>query len=293
MPKYIDIHCHVNFKMFKEDGDVVIRRALEADTWLVNVGSQYTTSKRAVEIANKYSEGVYACIGLHPIHLEESFHDSEEIGPSFAEATDGQGVNGFFSHAEVFDKEKYLELAKDPKVVAIGECGLDYFHMDEASIEKQKKAFITQIEFANEVGKPLMLHIRNNPEDTSRNAYLDTCELLKKYAKVKGVSHFFAGSVEDMKRFVALGYYVSFAGPITFKPNLKICDYIKVIQETPLNMILTDTDSPYVAPMPYRGKRNEPSYVCEIIKKIAEIKKLPEQDVAKAIIANAKRLFGI
>lgn len=268
--------------MFKEDGDEVIRRALENDTWLINVGSQYSTSQRAVDIANKYSEGVYACIGLHPIHLEESFHDPEEVGGE-----------GFMSRAEVFDKEKYLELAKDPKVVAIGECGLDYFHMNPESIEKQKEAFITQIEFANEVGKPLMLHIRNNPEDTSRNAYLDTCELLKKYAKVKGVSHFFAGSVEDMQRFVDLGFYVSFAGPITFKPNLKICDYIKVIQETPLDMILTDTDSPYVAPMPYRGKRNEPVYVREIVKKIAEIKNLSEEEVASAIVANAKRLFGI
>jgi TatD DNase family protein len=96
-----------------------------------------------------------------------------------------------------------------------------------------------------------------------------------------------------MKRFIDFGFYVSFAGPVTFKPNLKICDYQKVISETPLNMILTDTDSPYVAPVPYRGKRNEPSYVKEIVKKIAEIKGLPEKEVAEAIVSNAKRLFGI
>ena len=113
MPKYIDIHCHVNFKTFKEDGDEVIGRALDADTWLFNVGSQYSTSKRAVEIAHKYKEGVYAIIGLHPIHLEEAFHDEDEVGG-----------DGFMSRAEVFDKNKYLELARDPKVVAIGECGL-------------------------------------------------------------------------------------------------------------------------------------------------------------------------
>lgn len=282
MPKYIDIHCHVNFKTFKEDGDEVIRRALDNDTWLFNVGSQYSTSERAVEIAHKYPEGVYAIIGLHPIHLRESFHDEDEVGGP-----------GFVSRAEEFDKQKYLELAKDPKVVAIGECGLDYYHMDPESIEKQKKAFIEQIELANEIGKPLMLHIRNNPNDTSRNAYFDTCELLKKHAKVKGVSHFFAGSVEDMKRFVDLGFYVSFAGPITYKPKLEICDYVAVIKETPLEMILSDTDSPYVAPMLYRGKRNEPVYVREIVKKIAEIKNLPENVVAEAIVANAKRLFGI
>lgn len=282
MPKYIDIHCHINFKIFKDDGDEVIRRALEADTWLINVGSQYSTSKRAVEIAERYPEGVFACIGLHPIHLEEAFHDKDEIGGE-----------GFMSRAEVFDKEKYLELARDPKVVAVGECGLDYYHMNPESIEKQKKTFSEQVELAHEIEKPLMLHIRNNPEDESRNAYADTVEILKKYPGIKGVSHFFAGNVEDMKRFVDIGIYVSFAGPITYKPNLKIADYEKVIRETPLEYILTDTDSPYVAPVPYRGKRNEPVYVKEIVKKIAEIKNLPEEEVAGAIFANAQKLFGI
>ena len=110
---------------------------------------------------------------------------------------------------------------------------------------------------------------------------------------MKGVSHFFAGNVEDMKRFVAMGIYVSFAGPITYKPKPEICDYVGVIKETPLEFILTDTDSPYVAPVPHRGKRNEPSYVSSIVKKIAEIKNLSEDEVAKAIVANAKRLFKI
>ena len=282
MPKYIDIHCHVNFKIFDGDREEVIRRALDADTWLINVGTQIDTSKKAIELAHKYPEGVYAIIGLHPIHTEESYHDEDEIsGP------------GFKSRAEEFDKNIYRELLQDSKVVAIGECGLDYFHLDPEKIEKQKKTFISQVELAHEVGKPLMLHIRNNPEKKEVNAYADVAEILKKYPGVKGVSHFFAGNVEDMKRFVDIGIYVSFAGPITFKPNLKIADYEKVIKETPLEMILTDTDSPYVAPMPYRGKRNEPSFVREIVKKIAEIKNLPEGEVAEAIIANAKKLFKI
>lgn len=245
MPKYIDIHAHVNFKAFKEDGDVVIRRALDNDTWLINVGSQYSTSKRAVEIANKYEEGVYAIVGLHPIHLEESYHDDEEIG--------GQG---FMTRVEEFNKEAYRELCKDPKVVGIGECGLDYFRCTEESIEKQKKAFIEQIELANELELPLMLHVRNTPHippsqgGEKRNAYFDVYELIKKHSKIsgiKGVSHFFAGSVEDMKRFIDIGIYISFAGPITYKPKPEICDYISVIKETPLEMILADTDSPYVA----------------------------------------------
>ena len=282
MPKYIDIHCHLNFKAFDEDREEVIKRAQEADTWLINVGTQIDTSRKAVELAHKYKEGVYAVIGLHPIHTDASFHDEEELG---------EGGKEFTSRGENFDKDIYRELLKDPKTVGIGECGLDYYHLDGDSIEKQKKAFIGQIELANEIGKPLMLHIRNNPEDKSHNAYFDTYKILKEHAKVKGVSHFFAGSVEDMQRFVDIGFYISFAGPITYKPKPEICDYISVIKATPLNKILTDTDSPYVAPVPYRGKRNEPVYVREIVKKIAEVKGLPEETVAGAIVENTKRLF--
>lgn len=282
MPKYIDIHCHTNFKAFKDDGDMVIERALSLDTWLINVGSQYSTSKRGVEIAEKYNEGVYACVGLHPIHLEESHHDEEEIGGE-----------GFDTHAEVFDKEKYLELARNKKVVGIGECGLDYYHLNLDSIEKQKKVFIEQVELSIEVEKPLMLHIRNNPKDNSQNAYADMAQIFEKYPKARGVSHCFGGSVEDMKRFVDLGIYISFAGNITYKARPEIFDFEKVIKETPLDKILTDTDSPYLSPVPYRGKRNEPMYVCEIVKKIAEIKGLDEEEVAKTIVENANRFFDI
>ena len=284
-PKYIDIHAHVNFKAFDEDRDAVISRALSNDTWVINIGTQFDTSKKAVEMASEFKEGVYAVIGLHPIHTDKSFHDKQELGEEGGE---------FTSRGEIFDKEIYKKLAENnPKVIAIGECGLDYFHMDEESIEKQKEAFIKQIELANELNLPLMLHIRNNPKDKTKNAYYDVYELLKKYSKVKGVSHFFAGDVEDMKRFMEIGVLVSFAGPITFPPKIEICDYEKVIKETPLEMIMADTDSPYVAPMPHRGKRNEPIYIKEIVKKIAEIKNLPEAEIEKAIIKNAKALFDI
>ncbi len=288
MPKYIDIHCHTNFSAFKDDRDEVVRRALDSDTWLVNVGSQFSTSKRAVEIADEYEKGVYAIVGLHPIHLEESYHDDSEIGGT-----------GFTSRAEEFDKDAYRKLLKNPKVIGIGECGLDYYHCNKDSIEKQKEVFIRQIELANEVDKPLMLHIRNSPNLDNNveqmNAYADVAEILGKYSKrkIKGVSHFFAGNIDDMKRFIEMGVYVSFAGPITYKPKPEICDYEGVIKETPLDMILTDTDSPYVAPVPHRGSRNEPVYVKEIVKKIAQIKNLSEEDVSKQIVLNAKRLFDI
>ena len=286
MPKYFDIHAHTNFKAFKDDGKEVIQRALDNDTYLINVGSQYSTSKRALEIAEKYSEGVYASVGLHPIHLEESYHDEEEVSGE-----------PFMSKAEIFDYQKYLELAKNPKVVAIGECGLDYYHLTPESIQKQKEVFIEQVKLALEVNKPLMLHIRNgstsSPQAKLNNAYADVVEILEKYPGVQAVSHCFGGTVEDMNRFIQLGIYISLAGNITYKNRPEIFDFEKVIKETPLEYILTDTDSPYLTPVPHRGERNEPFYVKEIVKKIAEIKGLKEEIVAKAIVQNTKRLFRI
>ena len=286
MPKYIDIHAHTNFKAFDADRDEVVNRALSNDTWVINIGTQYDTSKKAVEMTNEY-EGVYATIGLHPIHTDASYHDEQELGSEGKE---------FTSRGEIFDKDKYKELVKLGKVVGIGECGLDYYHMNDDTIANQKVAFIGQIELANELNLPLMLHVRNNSTNKANNAYFDVYELVKKYSKkdgIKGVSHFFAGSVEDMGRFVELGILVSFAGPITYKPKPEICDYEAVIKATPLDMILADTDSPYVAPVPHRGTRNEPAYVKDIVAKIAQIKGLDEEEVAKQVVLNAKRLFDI
>src|SRR3989339_95597 len=218
MPKYIDIHSHVNFKAFKEDGDVVLKRALQNDTWVINVGSQLSTSKRAVEIANKYEEGIFAIVGLHPIHLEEAFHDKEETGGG-----------SFMTRVEEFNKDIYRELLQDPKVVALGECGLDYFHCGVETIEKQKKTFREQISLSQETGKPLMLHIRNNPKDSSLNAYQDVLEILKEFPKAKGNVHFFSGSLEDVKAFLDLGFTISFTGVITFTRA-----YDEIIKNIPL-----------------------------------------------------------
>ena len=277
MPKYIDIHSHTNFKAFDEDREATIRRALDNDTWVINVGTQIDTSRKAVEMANQYEEGVYAIIGLHPIHTGASYHDTKELG---------EEGKAFTSRGEQFDKDAYRELLKDPKVVGIGECGLDYYRCTEETIAKQKDAFIEQIELANEFNKPLMLHIRNNPEDQSRNAYADALEILKEHAKVKGDVHFFAGTLADAKDFNDFGFTISFTGVITFTH-----DYDEVVRATPLDMIMSETDSPYITPTPYRGKRNEPLYVEEVVKKIAEIKGLQLEQVAQALVANARRVF--
>jgi len=278
-PKYIDIHSHVNFKAFDEDRDEVIKRALDNDTWVINVGTQVDTSKKAVDMANQYKEGVYAIIGLHPIHTGASYHDEKELG---------EGGKEFTSRGEVFDKESYRELLKNEKVVGIGECGLDYYRCTRETILKQKNAFIEQIELANEFGKALMLHIRNNPKDKTFNAYTDALDILKQYSKVKGDVHFFAGTPDEAKGFLDFGFTLSFTGVITFTN-----DYDEVIKNTPLDMILSETDAPYVTPTPHRGKRNEPYYVKEVVKKIASVKGMDEFEVAKAIINNARRVFGI
>ncbi len=276
--KYIDIHSHVNFKAFEEDRDAVIRRALDAGVAVINVGTQIDTSRFAVEMANKY-DGVYAIIGLHPIHTGASYHDTKELG---------EEGKAFTSRGEVFDYEEYKKLIVDPKVVAIGECGLDYYRCTAETIAKQKQAFIEQINLANEFNKPLMLHIRNNPESKELNAYSDALEILKEHAKVKGDVHFFAGTLDDAKGFVDFGFTLSFTGVVTFTH-----DYDEVVRATPLDMIMSETDSPYITPIPYRGKRNEPVYVIEVVKKIAEIKDLPVEEVAEQLVANAKRVFGI
>ncbi len=305
MPKYIDIHAHTNFKAFEEDRDAVIKRALDNDTFVINIGTQYDTSKKAVEMTNEYSEGVYATIGLHPIHTDASYHDVEELGEEGKE---------FVSRGEIFDKDKYKTLTKLGKVVGVGECGLDYYHMNADTVANQKVAFIGQIELASELGLPLMLHIRNNEEDLTTNAYRDTLEILKKHNdtfsagaenvshdknlknKTRGVVHFFAGTLENARAFIDFGFYISFAGVITYPPKKndpRKINYEEIIRELPLDRIMADTDSPYVAPVPYRGKRNEPVYVKEIVAKIAEIKGLEKEKVAAQIVLNIKNLFKI
>ncbi len=287
MPKYIDIHAHTNFVLFDEDRDAVVSRALADDTWIINIGTQYDTSKRAVQMTKEYSNGVYACVGLHPIHTSASYHDESELG------TEGKE---FTSRGEVFDIDLYRELARDEKVVGIGECGLDYYHMSQDSVDKQKQAFIDQIKLANELNLPLMLHIRNSDELLDTNAYRDTLDIIKQYAKVKGVIHFFAGTLEDAQAFVDFGFYISFAGVITYPPKKndpRKINYEETIKALPLDKILADTDSPYVAPVPHRGSRNEPVYVKDIVSKIAQIRGLDESIMATQIVQNAKNLFKI
>ncbi|MFA6340628.1 MAG: TatD family hydrolase [Candidatus Paceibacterota bacterium] len=252
--KYIDIHSHLGFGDYAKDLDDVLERMRDLGVATVTVGTDLESSKEAVKIANKF-DNVWACIGAHP-----------EDDRTF-----------------VFEEKDFAELVKDPKVVAIGECGLDYFRLKENIEEekaRQKREFIKQIEFSIKYDKPLMLHIRE--------AYEDAYEILKKYPKARGNMHFFTGSSETAKKFIELGFTISFPGVITFAKETE-----EAVKNIPLEMMHAETDSPFATPVPYRGKRNEPVYVIEVVKKIALIRGDDLEKVRIQLLDNAKRVFGL
>lgn len=277
--KYIDIHGHINFPEYDADREEVIRRAQDAGVGIVLVGTDLESSEKCVELAEKYDD-MWAVVGMHPTHV-----------------TTVRGDQGH-GHAGTFDKAAFQKLAANPKVIAIGECGLDYFHthspagvLSSAEMEDQEKVFIEHIEIANNVGKPLMLHVRNG-KDVSRpyqvNAYRRSIEILKEHAKVAANFHFFAGTMDDMNSALAIGCNISFTGVITFARN-----YDELIKSVPLDRVMSETDCPYVSPIPYRGKRNEPVYVIEVVKQIAKIRGESEESVRAMVLNNAEKFFGL
>jgi TatD DNase family protein len=279
---FLDAHTHVQFSAYDADRDEVINRALKSGVRFINVGTQRDTSQNAVLLAKKYDDGVYAAIGLHPIHTGKSHHDADELGNS------GPAIE-FASSGEVFDRDYYHALAVDSKTVAIGECGLDYYLMDndarQAAIPKQKDAFYAQIELSKEVKKPLMIH--------SRDAFSDTLDILKATGAQEGIAHSFIRTIDEARAFLDMGFYFTFAGNITFKPRVDKPSADEVIKFIPIDRILSETDAPYLAPVPYRGKRNEPMYVIEVVKKLAMLKGVSMEEMADTIAKNAKRAFGI
>jgi len=272
---HFDIHSHMNFAAYDADREETIARAQAAEVAMITVGTQIDTSRKAIALAEGH-EGMYAAIGLHPIHTSASHHDENELG---------EGAKGFTSRGEVPDIEAYKVLAAHPKTVAIGECGLDYYHLDDDSRSAQVKVFETMIDVANHSQKPLMLHIRNG---SGKSAYADAYEIVKSKAKVLGNLHFFAGSVEEAKPFLDLGFSFSFTGVVTFTH-----DYDEIVKYIPADRIMSETDCPYVTPKPYRGKRNEPAYVIEVVKSIARIRGVGEEAMAQQIASNARSFFNM
>ncbi|MEI7890694.1 MAG: TatD family hydrolase [bacterium] len=274
-----DTHAHVNFNAYKEDGGDVLRRCLEAGMNVVNVGSQYSTSKRAVEYASKFETGIWAAVGIHPVHLKKgSFThvDPEELTKEEIPTV-----------GEVFEHEKYLELARDEKVLAIGEIGLDYHHFEEGDDVEflknlQKETLSKFIALANEVQKPVMLHCWDG--------YDDLLEILEKNpVSKKGILHSFIGSYKTANKFIALGYKLGLNGIITYGDG-----YDRLIREIDLENFVIETDCPYLTPRPLeKGPRNEPLFVKEVAQKIADVKGVTLEEVAEKTFQNAKKILQI
>ncbi len=277
----IDTHCHIQFNGFKDNFDDVIKRSTEKNCTMFVVGTQKNTSQRAIDFAEKY-DNVYAIVGIHPIHLSATEVDEEETS--------------FVSREETFDYELYKKMAKHPRVVGIGECGIELFHIPKGKtkneiVNLQKGVFIEQIKLASELNLPLSIHIRD--------AYTETLEILNelndKY-EFRGVIHCFASNWKNAKQFLDLGFYLGFTGIITFPPKKTDPevqnDLIEVVENCPIERMLVETDAPYLAPQKYRGKQSEPWMVEEMISKIAEIKSMDRVEVEKIIDNNTKILFS-
>jgi len=259
-----DTHCHLNFDDFDSDRDEIINRCLSNDIYIINVGADYKTSKKAVEIAEKYEKGVYASVALHPHNVKPD-------------------------KSSAFRRVDFLALAKKSKVVAIGECGLDYaFCENDEEIQKlQQKVFVEHLKLAKELNKPVIIH--------SRRLFPEILKLLHVTGyMLRGVLHCYMGRWSYAEEYLKMGFYISFTGLITYAR-----DYDKVIKNTPLERILIETDAPYLTPEPVRQaqgkppKRNEPQYVEYVARKIAEIKEIPFSKVAAQTTKNAKELFNL
>lgn len=252
----IDSHAHLDGPKFDEDREGVLQRAKDAGvSTIINVGYDMPSCRRSVALAEKYP-GIYAAVGIHP-------HDA-------AEAQDED-----FAHLE--------QWAAHPKVVALGEMGLDYYR-NLSPKEIQRTVFLRQMALARKVAKPIIIH--------DRDAHGEIMDILRQefYGIPGGVMHCYSGSEEMAKEIVKMGLYVSIAGPITFSNSRKIWEVVENIE---LGRLLIETDAPYLTPEPFRGRRNESAFVRFVAEKIAEIKKVPVAEVAEVTSANARRLFGL
>ncbi len=250
-----DSHSHYDDSQFNEDRDLVLKEIKEKGViGVLNCGSDLRGLNMSIELAEKY-DFVYAAVGIHP---------------EYAQVVDENLIEQIRNHA------------KNPKVRAIGEIGLDYYWEENPPREVQKKAFRMQMEAARELNLPVVIH--------DREAHQDTLEIMKEFSQVKGVVHCFSGSVEFAKECLKLGYYIGITGVVTFK-NAKVIK--EVVKAVPIDKLLVETDCPYMAPTPYRGKRNQSNYIEYIIDEIAELKGITKEDVEKNTIKNTKTLLNL
>jgi TatD DNase family protein len=251
----IDSHAHLQMDAFNDDRDAVIKRAKEAGiTGIITIGVTLADSEKGVDIAGLY-DIVYASVGVHP-------HEVKEIG------------------ADTYDR--LSAIARRGKVVAIGEIGLDFYY-NHSPQDLQFRHFADQLDLAVELDLPVIIH--------DREAHLETLDFLRyRKGRLRGVLHCFSGDLEMAKKCVDLGFTISIAGPVTYKKSEQLQE---VAQEMPLETLLIETDAPYLAPQPWRGKRNEPAYVIETARRVAEVRGITAGEVEVATGMNARRLFGL
>jgi len=278
----IDTHAHLNFPAFEKDRDKIIGKCLNENVLMINIGTNFETSKRAIEIAQRYKKGDYATVGLHPINLDTGLVKikvDEKEGRHFERE---------------FDYEKYKKLAQSKKVVAIGEIGLDYYWKPKTTKkkklfkEKQKELFLKELELAEELNLPIIFHCRM--------AHDDLLEILNYKLKAinykpRGVMHGFVGTKEQLKEYLKMGFYIGFNG-IIFK-KIEGINFEENIKNTPLERILIETDCPYLTPPKFEKERNEPIGVKYVAEKIAEIKNIPSAKIVEITTQNAKQLFDL
>ncbi len=267
LPRFFDIHAHVNAAQFDSDRTEVLVRMHEAGVWSIQVGTDRKSSQDVAMMASLSDNGVYASIGIHPID----------------------------DRSESFDEPFFTDMMTGRNVVAIGECGLDYSRLSDVSdivVEKarQRELFEAQIDFALAHDLPLMIHCRDSDKKLA-DAHRDVIAILanrKKFAVVhlRGNIHFFSQTIDIAREYFALDFTISFTGVITFSH-----EYDEVIRLAPLDRIMSETDCPYVTPIPHRGKRNEPIFVEEVVKKIAEIRNEDYETIRIALVKNALRMF--
>ena len=247
-----DTHAHYDDESFDEDRLTLVDNLLKSSvSEIINVGTKLDTSKKSIELSKKF-DNVYASVGIHPLYTKNLEED-------------------YISNL--------VELCKNEKVVAIGEIGLDYHYDDSAPAQVQKRIFEEQVILANKLDLPIIVH--------DREAHHDTLEILRKN-KPKGVVHCFSGSVEMAKEIIDLGMCLGFGGVVTFKNAVRP---LEVLKEVPIDKILLETDAPYMAPVPYRGKRCDSSMIKFVAKKIAKIKQTTMEEILNKTRINAKKVF--
>ncbi|OGM97684.1 MAG: hypothetical protein A2817_02260 [Candidatus Yanofskybacteria bacterium RIFCSPHIGHO2_01_FULL_39_8b] len=252
-----DSHCHPQFPQYDKDREELISRSLALGVNMICVGTDLEMSKKGIGLAEKHNN-LWATVGIHPNDINKGI---------------------------LLDYK--MPLLMHSRVVAIGEVGLDYYRTPEPEKQKKQKEFFEQfINLAQKIKKPMILHLRDSPKGSSGRVHKDALEILPK--NITGVSHSFTGNLEEAKKYLNRGMYLGFNGIITFARQ-----YDEVVRYAPLEQILIETDAPYLTPEPYRGQRNEPPYVVEIAKKVAELKNEPLEKVIEQTTRNCKNLFGI